>query len=347
MEKDELILGIETSCDETSAAVVSFQGNGIERLKSNVIYSQICEHLEYGGVVPEIAARAHANTLFPVIEQALSKAGVSIDDISAIAATCGPGLIGGLLVGSLAAKTIALIKQKPFIAINHLAAHAQVCRFVYDSIEFPFLLLLISGGHCQFLEVYGIKQYKLLGETLDDSAGEVFDKIARLLQVSGGGATIEKMAVNGDSKRFSFSIPLKDRNDCDMSFSGLKTAFRVLIEKMAPLSMQDKNDFAACLQKGIANALIDKARRALGMTCEEVKKKRTFVVSGGVAANQTIRKAFQELCDCSNFQLFCPPIHLCTDNAAMVAWLGLEQYKAGFINDISFTPKPRWALEKL
>lgn len=342
----DLILGIETSCDETSASIVSDFGEGIERIKSNVIYSQINEHIEYGGVVPEIAARAHADTLFPVIQDALKKANATLSDVSAIAATCGPGLIGGVIIGSVAAKTLALINNKPFIAINHLAAHAQVCRLC-DDVKFPYLLLLISGGHCQFLEVHGINKYKLLGETLDDSAGEVFDKIARLLEVQGGGATIEKMAYEGNPNRFDFSIPLKNRKDCDMSFSGLKTHFRILIQDIKNITDQDKKDIAACLQEAITESLLIKAKNALKMSSSEIKNNKTFVISGGVAANQYIKNKFSKLCNDFGFKIFIPPINLCTDNAAMVAWLGLEKHKLKLHDDISFAPRPRWPLEEL
>ncbi|MDR0633019.1 MAG: tRNA (adenosine(37)-N6)-threonylcarbamoyltransferase complex transferase subunit TsaD [Holosporales bacterium] len=339
----ELLLGIETSCDETAAAVVGDCGSGIARIKSNIIYSQRSEHTEYGGVVPEIAARVHIDTLFPVIEQALANANLSMADLSAIAATCGPGLIGGVIVGSLAAKTLAFINKKPFIAINHLAAHAQVCR-LSDPIEFPYLLLLISGGHCQFLEVFDIDKYKLIGSTLDDSAGEVFDKIARILQITGGGAALEKLALDGDPLRFHFSIPLKDRDTCDMSFSGLKTAFRLLIQRLQPLSWQDKRDVAACLQKSIANALVDKTQKAFLMASQEIQQAKVLVVSGGVAANHIIRLDIASLCEKYGFTPFFPPLSLCTDNAVMVAWLGLEKFKRGDISDLAFPPRPKWSL---
>jgi N6-L-threonylcarbamoyladenine synthase len=339
----ELVLGIETSCDETAAAVVSNLGVLEERLKSNVVYSQIYEHRNFGGVVPELAARAHLEKLFPVIQRALLEANVSLNEISAFAATCGPGLIGGLLIGATAAKTLALLNKKPFLAINHLAAHAQVCRLVGD-VDFPFLLLLVSGGHCQFLETHGIDKYKLLGATLDDSAGEVFDKIARILELDGGGAAIERAALNGDCRRFAAPLPLRKRNDCDMSFSGLKTAFRILIQKNQPLSEQDKNDFAACLQTSIATALAEKTRQAINMADESVRKHGVFLMAGGVAANQTIRGAVLEACLEGGFALVCPPPQFCTDNAAMVAWLGLERLAAGASDDIAFEPRPRWPL---
>jgi N6-L-threonylcarbamoyladenine synthase len=264
-------------------------------------------------------------------------------DITAIAATCGPGLIGGVIVGSLTAKTLAFIHKKPFLAINHLAAHAQVCR-LSESLEFPYLLLLISGGHCQFLEVFDIDKYRLIGNTLDDSAGEVFDKIARLLQVAGGGAALEKVAIGGDPFRFQFSVPLKDRDTCDMSFSGLKTAFRLLIQRMQPLSLQDKRDIAACLQKSVANALVEKTQKAFLSASQEIKQAKVLVVSGGVAANQTIRADITALCAKHGFRAFFPPLLLCTDNAVMVAWLGAEKFKKGCVDDFSFPPRPKWPL---
>ncbi|MDR0625463.1 MAG: tRNA (adenosine(37)-N6)-threonylcarbamoyltransferase complex transferase subunit TsaD [Holosporales bacterium] len=340
-----LILGLETSCDETAAAVVSDAGDWLDRLKSNVVYSQINEHQDFGGVVPELAARAHLEFLFPVIRKALHNV-AHLHEISAFAATCGPGLIGGLLVGATACKALAVINQKPFIAVNHLAAHAQVCRLTQE-VPFPFLLLLVSGGHCQFLEVRGLKEYKLLGATLDDSAGEVFDKIARLLEIDGGGRGIEKMAETGDQRRFAVSSPLKDRNNCDMSFSGMKTAFKILIQEKQPLSQQDKSDFAACLQNSITHTLAEKTKWAIKMAASDVRCSGIFVMAGGVAANKKIREAIQNVCNANAFTLVCPPTQFCTDNAAMVAWLGLEMYKAGASDSISFEQRPRWPLETL
>lgn len=339
------VLGIETSCDETAAAVVCNYGVGLERIRSSVIRTQLEEHIEYGGVVPEIAARAHAELLFPIIQKALKRARLSLFDIDAISATCGPGLMGGIMVGALAAKALAMIHHKPFIAINHLEGHAHVCR-LSEEIDFPYLLLLVSGGHCQFLEVYGLNRYKLLGETIDDSAGEAFDKVARLLGLSyPGGPLIEKYAHDGDPYRFSTPIPLKGKPGCNLSFSGLKTAFRLLIQRISPLSEQDIKDISACLQKSIADTLVDRARHALGMVSEGVRKNKTFVVAGGVAANKTIQKRLEDLGHDFDFRVITPPINLCTDNAVMIAWAGLCYHLQNISHDFSFTPQPRWKLE--
>lgn len=345
-----LILGLETSCDETAAAVVSDQGEGLTRIRSEVTHTQL-DHTEYGGVVPEIAARAHAELLFPVIRKALDVAGVSLGDLDAFAATCGPGLMGGVLVGTLTAKTLALVNAKPFLAINHLEGHAQVVRLADPRITFPYLMLLVSGGHCQFLEVLDLGHYRLLGETLDDSAGEAFDKVARLIGLGyPGGPLVEKMAERGDPERFRVPLPLKGKSGCNLSFSGMKTAFRQLIQQLeatAPLTEQDKADLAASLQRSIAETLVDRARHAIQAVSEPVRANRTFVVAGGVAANRLIRARLQNLCQEFKMALFAPPIHLCTDNAVMIAWAGLEYFQRGIQNDLSFAPRPRWPLEEL
>lgn len=345
-----LILGLETSCDETAAAIVSTDSEGRPCIRSEVTRTQL-SHAEYGGVVPEIAARAHAELLFPIVQQALDEAHTSLADIDAIAATCGPGLMGGVLVGALAAKTLALVNSKPFIAINHLEGHAQVARLADDRITFPYLLLLVSGGHCQFLEVLDLGQYRLLGETLDDSAGEAFDKVARLIGLGyPGGPLVEKAAKRGDAERFRVPLPLKGKPGCALSFSGLKTAYRQLIQNLqaqAPLTEQDKADLAASLQKSIADTLVDRARHAIQGASEAVRANRTFVVAGGVAANQMIRQRLQELCTAYGMTFFAPPVRLCTDNAVMIAWAGLESFQRGIHHPLSFAPRPRWPLEEL
>lgn len=344
---NNLILGIETSCDETSASVVTSSGKNIDRVLSNVVYSQIEEHSQYGGVVPEIAARTHLNLIFSTIQKSLQEAGVSLEEISAIAATCGPGLIGGVLVGSVAGKTLSCVMKKPFLAINHLEAHANACRLL-SNVDFPYLLLLISGGHCQFLEVYGLSDYKLLGSTIDDSAGEAFDKIARLLGLKpASGASIEKSALTGDAERFSFTVPMKGRSGCDFSFSGLKTAFRILIQKLGTLSEKDVSDISACLQKNITETIIDRAVNAIDMSSDKIKNARNFVLAGGVAANKNIQLEVKKMCEKKGFNLINTPIWLCTDNAAMVAWLGLQYYEKGILSSLDFTPRPRWNLMDL
>lgn len=339
----DLVLGIETSCDETAAAVISSEGQGMERIRSNIIRSQT-EHVEYGGVVPEIAARAHTDFIFPIIQKALDEANVSLDDLSAIAATCGPGLMGGVLVGATVGKTIAMLKNKPFFPVNHLEGHAQVCG-LSDAVEFPYLLLLISGGHCQFLEVYDFGHYKLLGATMDDAAGEAFDKVARLLGLAQpGGPCVEKAAMKGDPQRFTFSIPMAGKKGCCLSFSGLKTAFRVLIQRLSPLSEQDVYDIAACLQKSISDELVNRASHAISMASEAVRLKKVFVLAGGVAANKTIQRDIQNLCTQAGFHMVTPPTELCTDNAVMIGWVGLQKLLRGERSNLSFAPQPNWSL---
>jgi N6-L-threonylcarbamoyladenine synthase len=337
------VLGIETSCDETAAAVVAASSDsGI--ILSNVVHSQIKTHAEYGGVVPEIAARAHESLIFPVIREALDVAQVSFNDINAIAATCGPGLIGGVMVGAVAAKMLAIAYNKPFVAVNHLEGHAHVCR-ISENVTFPYLLLLISGGHCQLLEVYGLGEYKLLGNTLDDSVGEAFDKVARLIGLPyPGGPNIEHRAKAGDPDRFGVTIPLKGRAGCDFSFSGLKTAFRVIAQKIVDLSEQDVNDFAASLQKSIVCALSDRVKNAFEMLSPKVKASKTFVVAGGVAANKAVCNAMIKIGEDAGFRVFVPSMGLCTDNAAMIAWVGLEYHVKGVASSLFFEPRSRWEL---
>lgn len=339
------VLGIETSCDETAAAIVSDEGGG--SICSHVVYSQIAEHKEFGGVVPEIAARSHLELVYPVIQETLNRAGCSLNQVDAWAATCGPGLLGGVMVGALAAKTLAMLTKKPFIAVNHLEGHAQVVCLT-NQVRPPYLLLLISGGHCQFLEVHDLGSYTLLGQTLDDSAGETLDKIARLLDLGHpGGPAIERAACTGDSHRFEAPCPLKGRPGCDFSFSGLKTFFRLLIQKMQPLSEQDRADVAASLQESVAKALADRTGHALAIASPAIQTSRMLVVAGGVAANQTFRARLQQVASQAGFQLLVPPPGLCTDNGVMIAWVGLQSALRGRLSDLSFAPRPRWPLEEL
>ncbi len=338
------VLGIETSCDETAAAVVCNYGNLTERICSHVVKTQLDEHRDFGGVVPEVAARAHMELLFPILKKTLDQANLSLSQVDAIAATCGPGLLGGVMVGAMAAKTLAMVLKKPFIAVNHLEGHAQVCRLT-DAVEFPYLLLLVSGGHCQFLEVYGLGQYHLLGTTLDDSAGEAFDKIARLLDLGyPGGPWVEKYACEGDAHRFEVPIPLKGKPGCDLSFSGLKTAFRILIQQHSPLSNQDRHDFAASAQECIAQALAHRTESALRMVSEAVRQSQTLVIAGGVAANRAVREKIQSVADRFQFRVVTPPPSLCTDNAVMIAWVGLCLFLQGHQDPLSASPRPRWPL---
>ncbi|MCX7338579.1 MAG: tRNA (adenosine(37)-N6)-threonylcarbamoyltransferase complex transferase subunit TsaD [Alphaproteobacteria bacterium] len=335
------ILGIETSCDETAAAVVQGSAAPSDRILSNVILSQIEEHEPYGGVVPEIAARAHLNYLPKIIQQALTESNISLDQINAIAVTGGPGLIGGVLVGIMAAKAMAIALNKPLLAINHLEGHALTIRLTHDLL-FPYLLLLASGGHCQFVLVSGLGRYHVLGRTIDDAAGEAFDKIAKLMGLDyPGGPALEQCAKLGDPNRFDLPRPLSGRVGCDLSFSGLKTATRLLIQKSQPLSEQMAADISACFQHTVAESLAEKANNAIQMIPASVK---SFVVAGGVAANQTIRNRLQTVCDQHGLAFLAPPLRLCTDNAAMIAWAGLERMRLGLVDDLSFAPRPRWPL---
>jgi N6-L-threonylcarbamoyladenine synthase len=332
-----IILGIETSCDETAAAVVRDD----RAILSNVLVSQIPIHQPYGGVVPEKGARSHLDNLQPVIAQSLHEANVSLQDLDGIAVTAGPGLIGGVLVGVMMAKAIAAATPLPFIAVNHLEGHALTGRLTHD-LPFPFLLLLISGGHCQFLEVTGVGQYRLLGTTIDDAAGETFDKVARVLGLDyPGGPAIEKLAQTGNCKRFALPRPLKGRPGCDLSFSGLKTAALMVAQKNAPLSLSDQADLAASFQEAVADCLEERATHALQMLSRPV---RHFVVAGGVAANATLRLRLSRLCDTHGLTFVAPPLALCTDNAAMIAWAGIEKLRSGQQDGLDFAPRPRWPL---
>lgn len=331
------VLGIETSCDDTSAAVVTDN----REILSNIIHTQISQHSPYGGVVPEISARAHLSYLNPVIQQALDTAKMSLKDLDAIAVTAGPGLIGGVMIGVMTAKAMAAALGKPILAMNHLEGHALTARLSHD-VAFPYLLLLISGGHCQFLEVFGVGRYRLLGGTIDDAAGEAFDKVARCLDLPyPGGPAIEKLAIDGNPHRFSFPRPLMKRAGCDLSFAGLKTAVRVQVDRMGPLSPQDKADVAAAFQEALSDCLVDRLKNALALT---TVSHHTFVLGGGVAANQHIRHALNPVCENAGLALVAPPLALCTDNAAMIAWAGIEKFRLSHADSLDFMPRPRWPL---
>lgn len=328
------ILGIETSCDETAAAIVT----DAKEIRANIVLSQISEHAAYGGVVPEIAARAHMDHLERIIQQALDQAGCSFKDIDAVAATGGPGLIGGVIVGVMTAKAIASVHKKPFIAVNHLEGHALTVRLTND-IPFPFLLLLVSGGHCQFLAVHGVGNYTLLGETMDDALGEAFDKVAKMLGLpQPGGPHVEKLASTGNPLAHKFPVPLQGREGCDFSFSGLKTAVRLAIPGAKP------EDICASFQHTACEAIIDRTRNAIAMFKKQYPDAKHFVLAGGVAANQKIRERLTSLLAEYNMALTAPPLTLCTDNAAMIAWAGLERFKLGLTDSLDFEPKARWPL---
>ncbi len=343
------MLGIETSCDETAASVVELGDDGVSRILSNVVLSQIEDHAAFGGVVPEIAARAHVETLDGVIEAALEEAGVPLGAVDGIAATAGPGLIGGLIVGLMTAKAVAAAAGKPLLPVNHLEGHALTARLT-DGLDFPYLLLLVSGGHTQVVLVRGVGDYERWASTIDDALGEAFDKTAKLLGLPyPGGPNVEKQAERGDPKRFSFPRPLKGEARLDFSFSGLKTAVRQAANAIAPLSEQDVADICAAFQLAITETLEERVGRSLARFRETFPDlvRPALVVAGGVAANKAIRLALDELCERHGMNLVAPPLHLCTDNAAMVAWAGIERMRAGLHEDdaMGFAPRSRWPLD--
>lgn len=354
-DKRILCLGIESSCDETSAAIVDNDRN----ILAHIIYSQIPEHQKYGGVVPELAARAHILAVDEVIRLTLERAGKTIDDIDVIAATAGPGLIGGVLIGWMAATGIANAKNKPLVAVNHLEGHALVPRLQAASatdsatnidVEFPYLLMLASGGHCQILLVHGVGKYELIGQTLDDSAGEAYDKIAKMLGLGyPGGPIVDKRAQIGDMKRFAFPRPLCDKPGCDFSFSGIKTAARMMLDKTPESDINDQfiNDFCASFQAAVVDCIINRLTNALKDKRVKSVAPKTMVVAGGVAKNSAIRSAMEKLANKFNMQFAAPPMSLCTDNGAMIAWAGIENYKIGNIVKEPVAPRPRWPLTEL
>ncbi len=344
------MLGIETSCDETAASVVAIDDAGSPKILSSVVLSQIEEHAAFGGVVPEIAARAHVEALDGDIEAALSKAGVSLAELDGLAATAGPGLIGGLIVGLMTAKAMAAAAGKPLVPVNHLEGHALTARLT-DGVEFPYLLLLVSGGHTQVVLVRGVGHYERWATTIDDALGEAFDKTAKLLGLPyPGGPNVERAALKGDAKRFSFPRPLKGEQRLDFSFSGLKTAVRQAATSIAPLRDQDVADICASFQLAITETLRERVERSLRRFRELFPNVTApaLVVAGGVAANRAIRATLDALCAEYDMRLVAPPLELCTDNAAMIAWAGIERMQAGLGEDdvMSFAPRSRWPLDE-
>lgn len=344
-----LVLGIETSCDETACAIVRDTDDRARRIASHSLFSQTREHAPYGGVVPEIASRAHIAHLDGLVAEALRAAGVKLGDVDAIAATAGPGLIGGVMVGLMTAKTLAWATNKPLIAVNHLEGHALSVR-LSDDVPFPYLLLLVSGGHCQFLVVEGVGQYRRLGTTIDDAAGEAFDKTAKLLGLGyPGGPAIERLAKAGDATRFALPKPLKGKPGCDFSFSGLKTAVRLALESCGDHpSEQDKADLAASFQQTVMDVVLDRSRNAIALFNEmHEAKDRHFVVAGGVAANAALRAGLVDLSIQHGMTFTAPPMALCTDNGAMIAWAGLERFRLGMIDDLDAPARARWPLDAM
>ncbi|MEO8683241.1 MAG: tRNA (adenosine(37)-N6)-threonylcarbamoyltransferase complex transferase subunit TsaD [Devosia sp.] len=341
-----IVLGIETSCDETAAAIVMRDHSGRGVIASNVVRSQLDEHAAFGGVVPELAARAHVTYLDHIIAQACREADIVLDDVDAIAATAGPGLIGGVLVGLTTAKALAAALGKPLLAINHLEAHALTARLT-NGVQFPYLMLLVSGGHSQFVLVRGVGDYERWGTTIDDALGEAFDKVAKLLSLGHpGGPALEAIAKEGDPTRFKFPRPLLREERLDFSFSGLKTAVRLKAESLAPLSNEDVADIAASFQTTVAEIVAFRARQALDRFAAELPGHAVnLVVAGGVAANRTIAAALQTICTDRGAVLTVPPIALCTDNGAMVAWAGAERFALGVTDPLETVARPRWPLD--
>jgi len=342
-----IVLGIETSCDETAVAVVNNQ----KKILSHQLVSQIESHKKFGGVVPEIAAREHLSVLPKLLTQTMSEAKVTWNQLDAVAVTAGPGLIGGVMVGVMMAKSIAMSQQKPFIAVNHLAAHILTIRLTID-IAFPYMTLLVSGGHCQLVYVKSANDYLVLGSTIDDAVGECFDKTARLLGLPyPGGAEIEKLATLGDPLAFDLPVPFRGRitgqEAYQFSYSGLKSAVKRIIEVNQPLTDNLKQDIAASLQHAIAASLVDRSRNALQYCRDHQLKINGFVLCGGVAANQVLRSNLEHLTTQFNSKFHAPPLNLCTDNGVMVAWAGVELYAAGITHPLSFKPRPRWPLSEL
>ena len=337
-----VVLGIETSCDETAAAVVG----GDRTVMANIVLSQLDEHAPYGGVVPEIAARAHIDHIDGLIAAAMREAGVTFDKLDGVAATAGPGLIGGVIVGLTTAKAIAAVADLPLIAVNHLEGHALTARLT-DDLAYPYLLLLVSGGHCQLVAVEGVGEYRRLGTTIDDAIGEAFDKTAKMLALGyPGGPAVERAATDGDPARFDLPRPMRGREGCDFSFSGLKTAVRHAIAGLghAP-SGQDKADIAASFQAAVADSVIDRTANGIAAFRALHPEARSLVVAGGVAANKALRARLEQCAAAAGFDLIAPPPALCTDNAAMIAWAGLERLRAGLTDPLDAPARARWPLD--
>jgi N6-L-threonylcarbamoyladenine synthase len=346
MDRTLTLLGIESSCDDTAAAVVRLVPGQPPEILSSQVLGQTALHEAFGGVVPEIAARAHAERLDGVVEEALAVAGMTLEEVDGIAVTAGPGLIGGVLSGVMLARGLAVARGLPLVPVNHLTGHALTPRLT-DGIGFPYLMLLVSGGHCQFLLVEGVDRFVRLGGTIDDAPGEAFDKTAKLLGLpQPGGPSVEAQAALGDANRFHFPRPLLDREGCDMSFSGLKTALLrardALIAEKGGITVQDRCDLCAGFQAAVAEVLAKKTSRAMDMAGE---RPNALAVAGGVAANRTIRAMLETVSARAGVPFLAPPLRLCTDNAAMIAWAGIERLRAGLSPTTEFVARPRWPLD--
>ncbi len=342
------ILGIETSCDETAAAVIEYHKPDDGKIISNVVRSQLTEHAEFGGVVPEIAARAHVECLDVLIKQAMKEANLDFHQLDGIAATAGPGLIGGLLVGLMTAKALCAVHKIPLLAINHLEGHALTVGLT-EALAPPYLLLLVSGGHTQLLITEKAGKYTRLGTTLDDALGEAFDKTAKLMNLGyPGGPQVEAWAKKGDPKRFKFPTPMQGRPEPHFSFSGLKTAVRQQAKKLEPVSDQDIADICASFQTAVVASVSDRVKKAMKRYIERLGSEapRHIVIAGGVAANKHLREGLQNTADGLNFEIHIPPIDLCTDNAAMIAWAGAQKLEAGLTDELTVSAKARWPLDE-
>jgi N6-L-threonylcarbamoyladenine synthase len=342
-----LVLGIETTCDETAAAVIERAGDGSGRILSNIVHSQIKDHAPYGGVVPEIAARAHVDLLDDIVDKAMKQAGIGYAALGGVAAAAGPGLIGGVIVGLTTAKAIALVHGTPLVAVNHLEAHALTPRLV-TALDFPYCLFLASGGHTQIVAVLGVGDYVRLGTTVDDAIGEAFDKVAKLLGLPyPGGPQVERAAANGDAARFAFPRPMLGRSEPNFSLSGLKTAVRQEAERHRPLNDQDVNDLCAGFQAAVLESTADRLRTGLALFREQFGAPTALVAAGGVAANRAIRAGLEQVAAQAATGLMLPPPELCTDNGAMIAWAGAERLALGLSDAADVSPRPRWPLDQM
>ena len=340
-----LVLGIETTCDETAAAVVERQTDGSGRILSNIVHSQNDDHAPFGGVVPEIAARAHVDLLDGLVANAMKEAGLNFNQLTGVAAAAGPGLIGGVIVGLTTAKAIAMVHNTPLIAVNHLEAHALTPRLTC-ALAFPYCLFLASGGHTQIVAVLGVGQYVRLGTTVDDAMGEAFDKVAKMLGLPyPGGPQVEQAATNGNPKRFAFPRPMMGRPNANFSLSGLKTAVRNEADRLAPLEPEDVADLCASFQAAVLESTKDRLDTGLRLFEEKFGPPRALVAAGGVAANQAIRGALQDVAAKAQTTLIVPPPALCTDNGAMIAWAGAERLALGMLDQLDAAPRARWRLD--